>query len=64
MTKIYSMINKKIKYNLYEINRCIHQKTNSHYSCSINNNKWLFDDQKEPKYIHFPETNFSDSIVG
>lgn len=63
---LFNDVNKNTKYNLYAINRCIHQKKNNHYSCSIKiNNEWyIFDDQKEPKFTHYPKTIFSDNVVG
>ena len=63
---LFNDVNKNTKYNLYAINRCIHQKKNNHYSCSIKiNNEWyIFDDQKEPKCTHYPKTIFSDNVVG
>ena len=62
---LFNDSNKKTKYNLYAINRCIHQKKNSHYSCSIKIDKtwYLFDDQKVQKK-QYPDTIYSENVVG
>lgn len=57
--------NKNTKYHLYAINKCIHQKKNNHYLCSIKiNNKWYLFNDKKVDNIKYPDIIALDSVVG
>lgn len=63
---LFSDVDKNTNFNLYAINYCYHYRNIGHNFCSIKieNNWYLFDDEKPIKEIDIQKLNKSEFVVG